>query len=116
MAADELQLAIERAEGKRAELLAAAPGAGARGKVLSILPKAAAAYRAMIAGGLSKNPEAATRARLAVRQLVGGEIKLTPRTGDDGLAYLEASFDLQTIALVSQLPGGSRFSGSGGGI
>ena len=52
LTADELQAAIERAEGKRAELLAAQPGARRSAKVLSMLPRAAEAYRRQIEQGL----------------------------------------------------------------
>ncbi|MBS0375330.1 MAG: recombinase family protein [Proteobacteria bacterium] len=116
MAPDEIQAAIEKAEAKRADLLAARPEAKAASRVLSMLPKAAAAYRAMIAGGLSKHPEPAARARAAVRQLVGGEIRLNPAKAPDGTEYLEATFGLSRVALFSRVSAAYRFSGSGGRI
>jgi site-specific DNA recombinase len=114
MTADEIQVAIDRAEAKRAELTATQPTAKATAQILTTLPKAAAAYRAMIASGISKRPEAAARARAAVRRLVGGEIKLVPKTAPDGGKYLEANFGLNRIALFSGTYDARRFSGSGG--
>ncbi len=76
MATDELQLAIDRAEGKRQELLSAQPAGRASAKVLAMLPKAADAYRTQIKEGLTGQPREAARARAALKQLVGGQIKL----------------------------------------
>jgi len=49
MAADGLQAAVERAEAKRADLLATQPLAKRSAKLLTILPRAADAYRRQIA-------------------------------------------------------------------
>ena len=76
MATDELQLAIDRAEGKRQELLSAQPAGRASAKVLAMLPKAADAYRTQIKEGLTGQPREAARARAALKQLVGGQIEL----------------------------------------
>ena len=114
---DEIGAAIERAEAKRAELMLPPRASQGATPVLSMLPKAAAMYRRLIGEGLDKHPEAAARARAAVRQLIaGGEIKLTPMTRKDGSPYLEASFGLQRIALLQAVPADHRVSGSGGRI
>jgi site-specific DNA recombinase len=78
MPPDELQPAVDRAETKRAELLASQLAAKASAKVLTMLPRAAAAYRRQIAESLSGDVRAAARARAAIRQLVGGKIILLP--------------------------------------
>lgn len=58
LAADALVTIIERAEAKRAELMAAAtPGDKRMGKVLHALPSAAAQYRQQISKGLQGNPD-----------------------------------------------------------
>ena len=110
MAADELQLGIDRAEAKRQELLDSAPAARASAKVLTMLPRAAVAYRRQIAEGLDGDARAASRARAAIRQLVGGEIKLLP---DRKGGYLIASFNLNRLLLL-KAAGGVGSVGSGG--
>ena len=75
------------------------------------LPKAAQMYRQVIARGIDKNPEAATHARLALRQLIGGEITLTP---DYAAGHLIAKLGLNKIALFNRASETHRFSGSGG--
>ncbi len=116
MTADELQAAIDRATSKRAELTSGLPTALVTTRVLSMLPKAAAAYREMITQGVEKHPQAAARARAALRQLVGGQITLTPCLSFDGTKILEASFGLHRIALFQETELGRKFSGSGGRI
>lgn len=111
MAPDEIQAAFERAEGKRTELTAAPSRASAQ--ILVRLPKAAQMYRQVIVRGIDKNPEAATQARLALRQLIGGEITLTP---DYAAGHLIARFGLNKIALFNRASETHRFSGSGGPI
>jgi hypothetical protein len=66
-----------------------------------MLPKAAAAYRAMIAKGVDKHRQASAIARAALRQLIGGQIKLNPAVSFDGTPYLEASFGIYRIALLN---------------
>ena len=69
---DELQAAIDRAQAKRQELAAATQPAGsAAAKVLSMLPKAAEAYRKQVIAGLDGDLEATARARDILRDLVG---------------------------------------------
>jgi hypothetical protein len=43
-----------------------------------MLPRAAEGYRKMIAAGLDGNPEAALKARVFLRDLLGGSIELRP--------------------------------------
>jgi site-specific DNA recombinase len=71
MAADEIQAALDRAEGKRLELEAALPDAKASAKVLSILPKAAEMFRHQVEQGLDGDPRAAGKARVVLRQMFG---------------------------------------------
>jgi hypothetical protein len=101
MPADELQAAIDRADAKRAGLLADQPAARATAKVLSMLPKAAA-YRRQIAEGLDGNARAAARARAAIRQLVGGKILLRPNYA---AGQLVAEFGLNRLALLGAAGG-----------
>ena len=64
---------------KRAELLTA-PAAKRSAKVLSFLPKAAETYRRRIAQGLDGEPRAALKARVILRDLIGGRIRLVPES------------------------------------
>jgi hypothetical protein len=70
---DELLVAIERAETKRTELLAATPESKVTFKLLERLNKAAALYRHQIVKGLDGDPRAAAKARVILRELFGGE-------------------------------------------
>lgn len=112
MAPDELQFAVDRAEAKRSQLLASQPAAKASAQVLTTLPRAAAAYRRQIAEGPAGDARAAARARAAVKQLVGGEIKLLP---DRKAGHLVASFNMNRLPLV-RAAGGVGSVGSGGRI
>jgi len=56
--ADELQVAIERAEAKRRELLEARPAERENARVLAMLPRAAELYREQIDQGLGGDPAA----------------------------------------------------------
>ena len=82
MTADELQAAIDRAEGKRAELEARQPSAKASAKILTMLPKAAAEFRRQLREGLDGDERAVLRARAALRRHFGGQIRLV--TEPDG--------------------------------
>ncbi len=106
MTPDELQLAIERAEAKRRELEQHQPAAKETAKILSILPKAATFYRAQIRKGLNGDTRAALKARMILRELFGGEIRLAPEP-DGGLT---AHWNLQTAVLLRAVGSG----GSGG--
>jgi DNA invertase Pin-like site-specific DNA recombinase len=77
--ADELQAAVDRAEGKRRDLGARQPQSRQAAKLLSIVPRAAELYRRQINAGLDGDPRAALKARVALRELfVGGKIDLQP--------------------------------------
>jgi hypothetical protein len=108
MAPDEIQAAIDRAEEKRRELEAAQPAARAGAKVLAMLPKAAALYRAQIEAGLDGDARAAAKARIILRGLFGGKIRLLPQL-DGGLV---AEWALQPAALLRAI----GTDGSGGEI
>jgi hypothetical protein len=68
MTDEDLQAAITRAESKRAEL-AAVQTKSETAKVLSLLPKAAEAYRRHVVAGLDGHPEATAKARNMLRDL-----------------------------------------------
>ena len=106
MPADEIQAAIERAEGKRRELIEAQPGAVASAKILAMLPKAAELYRQQVTAGLDGDPRASLKARVFLREWFGGEIRLAP----DELGGLVAHWNLCTVALLR----GVGSDGSGG--
>jgi hypothetical protein len=72
MAGDELQAAIDRAQAKRQELTNSQTASRQTGKVIAVLPNAAAQYRRQIAEGLDGSPEAAAKARLLRREIFGG--------------------------------------------
>jgi hypothetical protein len=81
LAPDELQAAIERAMEKREQLVAAQRPAAAKAdhaRILAALPDAAKRYREMINKGLSGSPEETARARVVLRDLLGGSILLEP--------------------------------------
>jgi hypothetical protein len=108
LTADELLAAIEKAEAKRAKLLAASPDGKVTFKLLDRLPKAGALYRRQIVEGLAGDPRAAAKARILLRELFGGEIRLTPQA-DGGLL---ARWNLQPAALLRA----AGTCGSGGRI
>jgi site-specific DNA recombinase len=110
LTADELVAIIHKAEAERAELLSAQPEAKRMDKVLHALPAAAAQYRQQIIEGLQGHPEEAGRARIAVRKLLGDQIKLLP--AKDG-GHLVAHLEFQRAALVAGAVGSV---GSGGRI
>ena len=68
---DELQLAIAAAQKKRRDNLETQPGSRQSVKILSILPKAARAYREQIERGLDDNPREAAKARVILRDMLG---------------------------------------------
>ena len=78
MPADELQVAIDRAEQKRRELEATQqPLARESAKVLPMLTKAATLYRRQITAGLDGNALDALKARVILRDLLG-KVSLEP--------------------------------------
>lgn len=110
MTADEIQAAIERAEQKRRELLDVHRAAEQPATVTAILPRAAELYRKQIADGLDGNPQAALKARVILRDLLG-KIRLAP--GEDGSLW--AFYSLQPAALLRSAVGAGT-DGSGGRI
>lgn len=108
---DELQTAIERAEGKRRELLKAQPAARESARVRAMLPKAAKRYIRQIEMGLAGDEREALKARVFLREVFGGEIRLKP----DAAGGLTAHFMEQSACLMSAAMG-CRPSGSGGRI
>jgi hypothetical protein len=106
--ADELQAAIDQAETKRKQLLAAQPEAKQGAKLLTVLPKAAELYRDQIARGLDGDPRAALKAHVILRDLLG-KIRLVP--GAEGSLWAE--FKQRPAALLLR---GAGTCGSGGVI
>ena len=78
---DELAAAIARIEAKRAELKAAQPQERARARILTILPKAAAAYLKQVDEFCAGNTKATPRVRAQLKSMIG-PITLSP--GEDG--------------------------------
>ncbi len=109
---DELQLAIEAVQRKRRDLLDAQPAVRQSAKVLTMLPKAAQAYRQQIERGLDNDPRAAAKARVILRDLLG-PIQMCP--GKDGSLW--AQYHTRPAALIKRVVGASvELSGSGGRI
>jgi hypothetical protein len=108
MTADELQVAIDRAEQKRRELESEQPAAKQSAKVLSILPKAAELYRRQVAQGLDGNPREALKARVFLREWFGGKIRLAPLPDGGLVAHWNenAAALLRTAALGTFGSGG----------
>lgn len=105
---DELQAAIDRAETKKRELEEQRPGSLPAVNVLTFVPRAAELYRRQITLGLEGDPRATLKARMILRDLFGGEIRLVPQL--DGA--LTAHWNLHPGALLS----GLGTNGSGGGM
>lgn len=72
---EELDAAIRRVEAQLLEL-AALPTPKELDKMVALVPKAHDAYRRAVHGTL--NPERAAQARMLIREVVGGDIKLVP--------------------------------------
>jgi site-specific DNA recombinase len=108
MAPDEIQAAIERAEAKARELGGLVATSTPAMKAFTMLPKAAEAYRRQITLGLEGEPRAALKARLILRELFGGEIRLVPEPNGG----LTAHWNLHVSALVRTL----GRDGSGGAM
>src|SRR5262245_44119378 len=94
MTSDEIQAGIERAEGKRKELESEQPNAKQSAKVATILPKAAALYRAQIAKGLDGDAREAGKARVVLREMFG---RITMRREGE---MLFAEYSLKPEALL----------------
>ncbi len=109
---DELQLAIDAAQRKRRDILDAQPAARQSAKILTMLPKAAKAYRQQIERGLDNDPREAAKARVILRDLLG-PIQMCP--GQDGSLW--AQYHTRPVALIKRAVGASvELSASGGVI
>jgi DNA invertase Pin-like site-specific DNA recombinase len=97
MAADDIMAVIEKVEARRAELLSVQPEAKHHAKLLRALPAAAKQYRDQITKGFGGNVIEAGRARVAVRQLLGGYIILRPAKDR---SHLVAHMQFQRAALL----------------
>jgi hypothetical protein len=100
---DELQVAIERVEAKRRELLDARPAERENARVLAMLPRAAELYCEQIDLGLGGDREAAAKVRTILRDMLG-EIMLSP--GEDGSLWAE--YAMQPAALLQGAGTGGR--------
>jgi hypothetical protein len=90
-----LEGALAKAEEKRRLLLSAPPVVGVC-RSIAMLPSAAEDLRKQIREGLAGDVSASLRARVALRQLFGGQIKMLPE--QDGSLYAE--YLQQRIALL----------------
>lgn len=106
LTSDELQLAVDRAESKRRELLNTRPAERENTRVLALLPRAAELYREQIDLGLGGDLEAAAKARTILRDMLG-EIMLSP--GEDGSLWAE--YAMQPAALLIGAGTGGRDEG-----
>jgi site-specific DNA recombinase len=95
MTADELQATIERAEAKRRELDTAPSLTRHTAQILAALPRAAELYKQQISLGLSGDREAITKARPLLRELLGGEIRLSP--GENGTLWAEYGIHMAAL-------------------
>jgi site-specific DNA recombinase len=86
LTSDELEGALAKAEEKRRSLLSAPSVAGVS-RAIAMLPSAAEDLRRQIKLGLAGNVNASLRARVALRQYFGGQIKMLPE--QDGSLYAE---------------------------
>lgn len=96
MEPDELRAAIDKAEAKRRELMELGRAEKDTGKVMSLLPKAAELYRKQILDGLDGNLEAAAKARVILRDMLG-EIRLKP--APDGGLWAEYGMNPATLIM-----------------
>ena len=95
LAPDELEGALAKAEEKRRSLLSAPSVAGVS-RAIAMLPSATEEFREQIKQGLAGDVSASLRARIALRQLFGGQIKMLPEHGGG----LYAEYLQQRIALL----------------
>lgn len=98
--ADERQALIDKAQARRAELLAALTPKSQGATILTVLPKAASMYLRTIERGLEGDARAATRARAILRQILG-DVRLWP--SEHGALYATHFRDLW--CLVKHLTG-----------
>jgi site-specific DNA recombinase len=105
---DDIAAAIERAEAQRRDVEATQPLEKASAKVVAMLPKAATMFRAQVNAGLDGDAHAAGRARVVLRELFGGEIRLKP----EPKGGLVAHWNLAPAAILKAV----GTDGSGGRI
>jgi hypothetical protein len=74
---DDRQSLIAKVETKRKELMAAQPAAVQQAKILTLLPKASAAYLKLIEEGLAGDARSAAKVRVILRDMLG-PISLSP--------------------------------------
>lgn len=106
MAEDELQAAIERAEGKRRELLEQAGLSIPSAKMFALLPKAAELYREQIVLGLDGDTQAALSVRTFLRDWFSGEIRLVPEPNGGLVAHWKLDQGALLRAVVTDGSGG----------
>jgi site-specific DNA recombinase len=95
---DELAAAVARVESKRRALLESATSdEKGMGRVFDLLPRAAEAFRATVAGGLAGDPTAVAEARLVLRPMLG-PISLEP--GSNGELWANYGIDLSALVRV----------------
>ena len=95
LAPDELEAALAKAYEKRRSLINA-PSMANITRLIAMLPSAAEDFREQIKQGLAGDRAASMRARIVLRQLFGGQIKVLPDQG--GGVYAE--YLQQRIALL----------------
>jgi hypothetical protein len=100
---DERQLLIDKTEAKRKELVAKQPAALQQAKILTMLPKAAAAYLKLIEEGLAGDARSAARVRTILKDMLG-PVSLSP--GDYGSLWA-AYFDNPWALVKDAIPAGT---------
>ena len=113
ISSDDFMASIAKLEARKAELIANRPEAKQQAKLLRALPAAAKQYRDQIAKGFGGDLIEAGRARVAVRQLLGGSITLKP---SQDKTHLVAHLQFRQAALLGAQFANRRFFGSGGRI
>jgi len=108
MTPDELQAAIDLAEGKRRELLAQQPAAKKTARVLSMLPKAAEVARREITAALAGDSRASLKARVILRDAFNGEVRLVPEIGGGLMAHWSWSHASALLSSTGTCGSGGR--------
>ncbi|MCH8099757.1 MAG: recombinase family protein [Proteobacteria bacterium] len=110
---DEIQSVIDRVEQKREDLLNEQPVAKESARIISMLPRAAEAFRRQITLGLDKDSRAAGKARVILRKLLG-TINLRP--GPDKSLWAEYELCPSALLKSAGIAGTEGTTGSGGRI
>lgn len=110
---DEIQSVIDRVERKREDLLNEQPVAKESARIISMLPRAAEAFRRQITLGLDKDSRAAGKARVILRKLLG-TINLRP--GPDKSLWAEYELCPSALLKSAGIAGTEGTTGSGGRI